>query len=102
MDLADERLRAGFARMRQARAAALAGGARPAGWKIGVNDPRARQRLGLASSIIGYLLEDGLLSPDASISLHGTTRPGAEIELAFQMRADVAPDADPRTAAASR
>lgn len=101
LDTTNPRLREGFQRQRQRRDAAIAGGARPIGWKIGVNDPRVREQLGLTSSVIGYLMEDSLLPLGRNMSVHGMTRPGAELELAFRVRADVPPDAEPAAAAAA-
>jgi 2-keto-4-pentenoate hydratase len=101
LDLNEPRLRDGFARMRRARAQALAGGAQPAGWKVGINDPRVRQRLCITSSVIGYLLADGLLPAEQPVSLRDTLRPGAEVELAFHIQADVPAGADHRTAKAA-
>lgn len=101
LDLDEPRLRDGFTRMRRTRDQALAGGAQPAGWKVGINDPRVRQRLGITSSVIGYLLADGLLPADQSVPLRDTLRPGAEVELAFHIQADVPAAADRRTAEAA-
>ena len=101
LDATNPRLSEGFRRQRQRRDAAIAGGARPIGWKIGVNDPRVRAQLGLTSSVIGYLVEDSLLPLGRDVSLHGATRPGAELELAFRLRVDVPPDAAPTAAAAA-
>lgn len=99
LDLGDARLRDGFARMSATRQAALADGARPVGWKVGMNDPAVRARAGITSSLTGYLLDRTVPDPAAPIPLDNTVRPGAEVELALHMRAGVPPDADERTAA---
>lgn len=101
LHLDDERVREGFARLRSRRDAALAGGSRPAGWKVAMNAPAARQRAGISSSLIGYMVEEGLLPPDAPISVADMKQPGAELELAFHIGRDVPADADRETAAAA-
>jgi 2-keto-4-pentenoate hydratase len=101
LDATEPRLQEGFTRMRAAREAALARGEKHAGWKVAYNTPAARQRFGITSSLVGYLLESGRLPADRPLSLAGSTRPGAEIELVFQLGADLSPDADQRTAEAA-
>ncbi len=101
LHIEDERVREGFVRLRERRDAAMAGGARPAGWKVAMNAPAARQRAGITSSLIGYMLEEGLLSPETPIVVAGMGRPGAELELAFRIGRDVPADADRQTAAAA-
>src|SRR3954453_20958623 len=75
----------GLRRMMEARAAAVAGGERPAGWKIGWNAPAVRERLGAGSSVIGFLLESGIRPADEPVPLEGATKPGAEVELGLRI-----------------
>ena len=58
---------AGMARQLAAYHEALAAGMPRLGWKIGINDPAAQQRMGIAATLVGWL--DGrrwhLLAPPA-------------------------------------
>jgi 2-keto-4-pentenoate hydratase len=83
VDPGDSSLQAGLQRMMEARARAVAAGERPIGWKIGWNAPAVRERLGVGSSVIGFMLESGIHQPSDPIPLGGTTAPGAEVELAI-------------------
>lgn len=69
----------------EARARAVAAGERPVGWKIGWNVPAVRERLGLGSSAIGFMVESGIRTASEAISLAGTTNPGAEVELVIHV-----------------
>lgn len=101
LDTSDARVAAGLTRMRAERQTALARGARHAGWKVAYNAPETRARLGIRSSMVGYLLESGRLPVDQPIPLAGSTRLGAEVELAFVLHADVPPDTDAEAAASA-
>jgi 2-keto-4-pentenoate hydratase len=85
VDRSDERVRAGLERMMEARARAVADGARPVGWKIGWNAPAVRERLGVGSSVIGFLLDSGIHRAGEPVPLDGTVNPGAEVELALRI-----------------
>src|SRR5437016_13512854 len=85
VDRSDARVRRGLERMMEARARAVADGERPAGWKIGWNAPAVRERLGVGSSVIGFLLESGIRPADQPVPLEGTTKPGAEVELGLRI-----------------
>jgi hypothetical protein len=85
VDPADSRLHSGLGRMMEARARAVAAGERPVGWKIGWNVPAVRERLGLGSSAIGFMVESGIRTASEAISLAGTTNPGAEVELVIHV-----------------
>jgi 2-keto-4-pentenoate hydratase len=88
LDPADSRVRSGLERMMEARSRALAAGERPVGWKIGWNAPVVRERLGVGSSVIGFMLESGVRAASEPVSLSGTTTPGAEVELAIRVGTD--------------
>lgn len=80
-----EKVQNGLRRMLDARTRAIGAGERPAGWKIGWNAPAVRERLGVASSVIGFLLESGVRAADEPVPLEGTTKPGAEVELGLRI-----------------
>lgn len=101
LDVTDARFRPGFERMLRDRATAVASGATPAGWKVGYNDPRVRARLGITSSMVGVLLDRGFLPAGQPVPLAGTVRPGAELELAFRVGADLPAGVDRDTAEAA-
>ncbi|MFL5910989.1 MAG: 2-keto-4-pentenoate hydratase [Gaiellaceae bacterium] len=75
----------GLRRMLDARSRAIDAGERPAGWKIGWNAPAVRERLGVGSSVIGFLLESGIRPAGQPVPLEGTTKPGAEVELGLRI-----------------
>jgi 2-keto-4-pentenoate hydratase len=83
VDRSDDRVRRGLDRMMESRARAIDQGGRPIGWKIGWNAPAVRERLGVGSSVIGFLLESGLHDEGGAVPLSGTANPGAEVELAL-------------------
>jgi 2-oxo-3-hexenedioate decarboxylase len=80
-----DKVQNGLRRMLEARSRAIEAGERPAGWKIGWNATAVRERLGVGSSVIGFLLESGIRSPDDPVPLEGTTKPGAEVELGLRI-----------------
>jgi 2-keto-4-pentenoate hydratase len=88
VDPGDARLRSGLEQMMEARARAVGTGERPVGWKIGWNVPAVRERLGIGSSVIGFMLESGIHDASDPISLDGTSSPGAEVELAIHVGED--------------
>jgi len=67
--------------MMEARAGAVAGGERPVGWKIGWNSPAFRERLGVGSSVIGFMLESGVRPASEPVPIGDAAKPGAEVEL---------------------
>jgi 2-keto-4-pentenoate hydratase len=83
-------MRAALAR----RQAELAGGARPVGWKIGINVPPVQRQLGLDAPVVGYLTSATELAPGSERSLAGTTRPAIEPEVAIHLGEPVAAGAD--------
>jgi 2-keto-4-pentenoate hydratase len=85
VDRSDARVRVGLERMMEARGRAVAEGARPVGWKIGWNAPAVRERLGVGSSVIGFLLDSGIRPAGEPLPLSGTVNPGAEVELGLRI-----------------
>ncbi len=80
VDVADDRIAAGFERLRARRADDLAGGAVHAGWKVGMNDAGIRDLLHIGSGVVGYLTDR--TRADGEVTL-GAGRRGAEGEVAF-------------------
>ena len=83
LDLADDRLAAGFAGMALRRAKALEDGATHAGWKVGINDVAFRERLGIGSGVAGWLTDRTRFDRDVPVA--GASAIGVEIEVAFVM-----------------
>lgn len=90
----DPRVAAGLRAALARREAELRGGARPLGWKIGINVPAVQRQLGLDAPVIGYLTSATELAPGAERSLAGTTRPAVEPEVAIHLGEPVAAGAD--------
>lgn len=69
--------------------ALLGRGVARVGWKIGINDPRMQQQLGLDRPVVGHLTLATTLVPGAPHSLAGGTRVGVEPEVAIHLGRDV-------------
>jgi 2-keto-4-pentenoate hydratase len=69
------------------RAALLAEGARPLGWKVGFNVPATQERLGIDGPLAGFLTTAALLASGDTYSLAGAPAI-AEPEVAVEMGAD--------------
>jgi 2-keto-4-pentenoate hydratase len=90
----DPGVEAGLRRQLEEWRRALGGGADRLGWKIGFNDPRMQQRLGLDHPVIGFLTSASLIEAGGSHSLAGARRPLVEPEVAVELRRDLGPDAE--------
>ena len=66
----------------------LADGARQVGWKIGFNTPAIQQAFGLSDPVVGYLLDRGVTTDGATVSLAGWTAPAVEVEVAVRVGDD--------------
>ncbi len=94
-----EQLRAGMARQVEAYHGALAEGMPRLGWKVGINDPAAQQRLGLTGIIVGWMDGRRLIPAGGEYAPPAGARPRVEAETAILLGADVGPGA---TAAEAR
>jgi 2-keto-4-pentenoate hydratase len=65
--------------------AELQGGASRVGWKIGFNLPAVQDMFGVEQPAIGYLTSATLLADGAEYSAAGSTRLGAEPEIAVEI-----------------
>ena len=65
--------------------AELDAGARRVGWKIAFNTPEMQERLGLSSSVVGYMTSNTLIGYGSRISLAGMTKPMIEPEIAIEV-----------------
>jgi 2-keto-4-pentenoate hydratase len=68
---ADPRIARGMGALLERRAALLAEGAQPLGWKVGFNVPSTQERLGIDGPLAGFLTSAGLLADGAVYSLGG-------------------------------
>ncbi len=93
-DAIDPRMAAGLPAQLALRAALLADGAEPLGWKVGFNLPAVQRAFGIAEPISGFLTTATLVPAGESHSLAGAGRPMAEPELAIHIGAQLAPDCD--------
>ena len=73
------------------RAQLLSGGARPLGWKVGINVRRIRGRLGIERPVVGFLTDAGLVADGGSLPV-GDGYVLAEAEVAVELGVDVPPD----------
>lgn len=74
------------------RKRALDSGAVHFGWKIGINDPRARRFYGLEDSVVGYMTRDSLLSERREFEAGALLV--AEPELAIRVTEEIEPGSE--------
>ncbi len=67
------------------RAAEVARGAAPVGWKIGFNGPAVQQHFGLSEPVVGYLTDTGVCPDGATVPVGGWTAPALEVEVAIRV-----------------
>jgi 2-keto-4-pentenoate hydratase len=79
--LVDRAMRAQLQRFRQA----LARGMPRLGWKIGINDPKMLERLGLDAPIVGWLDGDRAVPTDQPYTVVAGTRVSLEAEVAIRL-----------------
>jgi 2-keto-4-pentenoate hydratase len=80
------RIERGMRALLERRAALLAEGARPLGWKVGFNVPATQERLGIDGPLAGFLTSAGLLGDGDSYPLGGAPAI-AEPEVAVEVGA---------------
>jgi 2-keto-4-pentenoate hydratase len=83
------------------RRARIAAGERPLGWKVGLGAPATMQKVGLASPIVGYLMQRALLLSGSTVSLAGYVKPVAEPEICVRMISDLGSGATAEAALAA-
>jgi len=76
------------------RAARVAAGGRPLGWKVGFGSEAAQARLGIATPLLGFLMEEGRLEDGATCSVAGWNNPILEPEFGVLLARDVAGASD--------
>lgn len=93
--LQDPRILAGMRRQLALRRERLAAGAASLGWKLGFGTAAAMERLGTDAPLVGFLLDEALVAPDAAVSVAGWTTPIVEPEIAVYMGRDLPATDDP-------
>jgi len=97
----DPRIARGMRAQLAARAARIAAGASPLGWKLAFGAPAVMAKLGLTRPLAGYLMQRALLPSGAAVNVKGWTQPVAEPEIAVRLARDIAPGATPAAARAA-
>jgi 2-keto-4-pentenoate hydratase len=97
--LSDARIAAGMRAQLGQRRRAIAAGAKPIGWKVGFGAPAALAKFAISGPLLGFMLDRNVLTPGATVSLAGWTKPAAEPEIAVEIAADL-PGGGSRAAAA--
>ena len=87
--MSDPRVERGMARMLELRAARLADGATPIGWKIGFGAPAAFELLGTDRPLVGFLTDRSLLEDGATANVGDWTTPMLEPEIAVYISDDL-------------
>ena len=85
----DPRIDAGMRRQLQLRRERTGAGARPIGWKAGLNAPEPKRKLGLTRPLVGFLTDATLVPSGGEVSIGGWTKPTLEPEIAMRLGADV-------------
>jgi 2-keto-4-pentenoate hydratase len=95
----DVRVGRGMTAQLELRRRLINAGARPIGWKVGFGAPAAMARLGIATPLVGFMLDRNIAPSGASVPLAGWVKPAAEPEIAVEMRAALPGGATPSAAA---
>lgn len=80
---------AGMRALLARREAELAAGARPVGWKVGLNLPETWEQLGIDAPVAGYLTSSTVVPDGGEVSVAGWTRPTLEPEIAISVGEDL-------------
>jgi 2-keto-4-pentenoate hydratase len=86
--VSDERIERGMRAQLEGWRAKLDGGAQRVGWKVGLNAPPVMEAIGIDQPLAGYMVSETVVDSGGEVSLTGTTRPGAEPELAVYVGED--------------
>lgn len=78
---------AGMEKLLARRAALLAEGATPIGWKLAFGTPVAMEKLGTTGPVVGFLTDATLLADGDECSVAGWTAPKLEPEIAIHLGA---------------
>ena len=78
----DARIERGTHAMLELRAATLAEGARPLGWKVGFGAPAALELLKTDRPLVGFLTDRGLIEDGATVPVGDWKNPMLEPEIA--------------------
>ncbi len=79
----------GMSRQMKSFRAELAAGMPRLGWKIGINDPAAQERMGLTETLVGWLDGRRVFSAGQPYSAPGGAIPRIEAEVAVRMGTDL-------------
>jgi len=86
----DPRITRGMQKQLADRAARIAAGEKPIGWKVGLGAKPAMGRLGITMPVVGYMMEKSVVPDGGTVSVAGWKQPVAEPEIAVYMVADLA------------
>jgi len=86
----DPRIARGMQKQLGDRAARIAAGEKPIGWKVGLGAKPAMGRLGITMPVVGYMMEKSVVPDGGTVSVAGWKQPVAEPEIAVYMVADLA------------
>lgn len=92
--MSDTGLHRGLELQLETRAALLAEGAKPLGWKAGFGAPEWLEKFGLSGPLVGFLTDTSIIPDGALIDISGWTRAVAEPELAVTLGSDLVPPFD--------
>lgn len=97
----DPRVRRGLARQQAALRARTAAGATHVGWKVGFGAPDSLQLMAISAPLVGYLTDETVVAPEATIDTTGWARGVIEFEVAVSMGRDLEAGATEEEAAAA-
>jgi 2-keto-4-pentenoate hydratase len=70
------------------RRKALAAGAEPVGWKIGLNVPALQEHFGLSGPVVGFLTDTTVITAGRPVSIGAWSHPALEVEVAIRVGED--------------
>jgi 2-keto-4-pentenoate hydratase len=97
----DPRISRGMTEQLRRRRKLLDSGHKPLGWKLAFGGPAALERLHTNAPLVGFLMQNGLVPSNATLSIDGWKKPAAEPEIAVHLGKDLPAGADRDTAIAA-
>jgi len=97
----DPRISRGMAAQLRRRRELLDSGHKPLGWKLAFGGPAAMERLRINAPLVGFLMNNALLSSGSTLSISGWKKPATEPEIAVHLGRDLPAGADRNLAIAA-
>lgn len=93
----DPRISRGMAAQLARRRELIHAGHKPLGWKLAFGGPAAMERLRTNAPLVGFLMQNAVVSPGSTLSLSNWKKPAAEPEIAVHLGKDFPSGSGSRT-----